>query len=62
MVCNKENEGDQKATFLDIDIRVDKSRFVTKIYDKREDYKFEIINYPDLSGNIPHNAAYGVFI
>ena len=23
-------------------------------------YKFEIVNYPDLSGNIPHGAAYGV--
>ena len=32
-----------------------------KTYDKRENYKFEIVNHPDLSGNIPHGAAYGVY-
>ena len=28
---------------------------------KRENYKFEIVNYPDLSGNIPHGASYSVY-
>ena len=28
---------------------------------KRDAFKFEIINYPDLSGNIPTKLAYGVF-
>ena len=32
-----------------------------KTYDKRDAFKFEIINYPDLSGNIPKKPAYGVF-
>ena len=32
-----------------------------KTYDKRDAFKFEIINYPDLSGNIPTKPAYGVF-
>ena len=32
-----------------------------KTYDKRDASKFEIINYPDLSGNIPTKPAYGVF-
>ena len=39
---------------------VDK-RFVTKIYDKRDDFDFDIVNYPDLSGNIPRRQAYGVY-
>ena len=30
-----------------------------KTYDKRDAFKFEIINYPDLSGNIPTKPAYG---
>ena len=61
LMCNKENEGDQKATFLDMETSVIDRRFVTKTYDKRENYNFVIVNYPDLSGNIPHGSAYGVY-
>ena len=32
------------------------------IYDKRDDFPFKIVNFPDLSGNIPENGSYGVFI
>ena len=61
LVCNKENVGDQKATFLDMETSVIDRRFVTKTYDKKESYDFEIVNYPDLSGNIPRGSAYGVY-
>ena len=49
------------SIFLDIEVNVERDQFKTKTYDKRENYKFEIVNYPDLSGNIPHGAAYGVY-
>ena len=29
---------------------------------KRDNFKFRIVNYPDLSGNISHKCAYGVFV
>ena len=61
LVCNKENVGDKKATFLDMETSVVDRRFVTKTYDKRESYDFDIVNYPDLSGNIPQSSAYGVY-
>ena len=61
LVLNVENQDDNHATFLDIEIDVEGDQFKTKTYDKRENYKFEIVNYPDLSGNIPHGAAYGVY-
>ena len=32
------------------------------MYDKRNDYDFEVINYPFLDGNIPKNKSYSVFI
>ena len=32
-----------------------------KTYDKRDAFNFEIVSYPDLSGNIPAQPAYGVF-
>ena len=61
LVCNKENEGIIKATFLDMETTVIDKKFITKTYDKRDSYSFEIVSYPDLSGNIPQNAAYGVY-
>ena len=61
LVLNEENQDDNHATFLDIQVDIEGKKFKTKTYDKREDYKFEIVNYPDLSGNIPHGTAYGVY-
>ena len=33
-----------------------------KSYDKRDDFNFKIMNYPNLSGNVPKKPCYGVFI
>ena len=62
LVLNLENTTDTKATFLDIEAEVVNRVFRTKTYDKRDAFGFDIVNYPDLSGNIPHRQAYGVFI
>ena len=32
-----------------------------KSYDKRLDFDFDVINYPDLRGNITANQSYGVY-
>ena len=61
LILNEENEDETKGTFLDIEVAVENKKFKTKTYDKRDDYNFEIINYPDLSGNIPQGAVYGVY-
>ena len=29
---------------------------------KRDDFPFKIVNFPNLSGNIPQDGSYGVFI
>ena len=62
LVLNEENVNDKEGTFLDIAVKIDCNRIITKTYDKRDDYKFDIVNYPDLSGNIPQGEAYGVYI
>ena len=62
LILNLENKDDQQATFLDLDIKISENCLQVKTYDKRDDFKFEIISYPDLSGNIPAQPAYGVFI
>ena len=58
---NQENQNDDKAIFLDLEERIKDACIKVKTYDKRDAFKFEIINYPDLSGKIPTKPAYGVF-
>ena len=37
-------------------------KFSTKIYDKRDDFDFEIFNFPFLDGDVPRSTSYGVYI
>ena len=51
------------ASFLDLYLEFDiHSHLSTRIYDKRDDFNFEIINFPHLSSNIPTSPAYGIYI
>ena len=34
----------------------------TKIYDKRDDFDFDIVNFPFLDGDVARSASYGVYI
>ena len=34
----------------------------TKIYDKRDDFDFDIVNFPFLDGDVPRSRSYGVYI
>ena len=44
-------------------IKIINSNFETKLYDKRNDFNFEITKFPDLKrSNIPSSPAYGIFI
>jgi hypothetical protein len=45
--------------FVEID---NGGRLKTKLYDKRDDFTFPIINFPFISSNIPAAPAYGVYI
>ena len=40
----------------------DSGQLITKIYDKRDDFNFKIINFPNMCSNIPACPAYGVYI
>ena len=33
-----------------------------KIYDKRDDFDFETVNFPFLYGDVPRSTSYGVYI
>ena len=53
---------DTKAAFLDLHLSISNDIVSTKIYDKRDDFDFEIVNFPFLNGNVPRSTSYGVYI
>ena len=44
-----------------MDISVHQNKFVNKLFDKRNDFNFNVISLPNLASNIPINQAYGTF-
>ena len=48
--------------FLDLHLSISDGFVKTKIYDKRDDFDFDIVNFPFLDGDIPRSASYGVYI
>ena len=58
-----ENSGnDKSASYLDLKLDVTNKEITKSLYDKRDDFPFKIVNFPNLSGNIPQDGSYGVFI
>ena len=55
-------QSDFVTHYLDLTFMRDKSNNVsTKLYDKRDDFSFHIVNFPFLSSNIPSGPTYGVY-
>ena len=61
MVIKNINFLNNKVTYLDLAITITDNQYYYKSYDKRKDFNFPIINYPNLPSNIPNNHAYGIF-
>ena len=59
---NKANTSDTKAAFLDLHLSISNDIVSTKIYDKRDDFDFEIVNFSFLDGDVPRSTSYGVYI
>ena len=36
--------------------------FLPQLYDKRDDFDFEIVNFPFLDGDVLRSTSYGVYI
>ena len=58
---NKANASDTEAAFLDLNLSIHNDIDSTKIYDKWDDFKFDIVNFPLLDGDVPQRPSYGVF-
>ena len=59
---NKANTSDTEAPFLDLHLSISNGFVSSKIYDKRDDFDFDIVNFPSLDGDVPRSTSYGVYI
>ena len=59
---NKAKSSDTEAPFLDLTLFITNGIVSSKIYDKRDDFNFEIVNFPFLDGDVPRSPSYGVYI
>ena len=54
---------DRCASYLDLHLEIDNEQQLrTKLYEKRDDFNFPIVNFPVICSNIPAAPAYGVYI
>ena len=47
---------------MDLHLSIANGFVSSKIYDKCDDYNFDIVNFPFLDGDVPRRASYGVYI
>ena len=54
---NKANSSDTEAPFLDLNLSIKNGIVSSKIYDKQDDFNFEIVNFPFLDGVGPRSPS-----
>ena len=59
---NKANTSDTEAPFFDLHLSISNGFVSSTIYDKRDDFDFDIVNFPFLDGDVPRPTSYGVYI
>ena len=53
---------DTEASFLDLYLPISNGFVKTKIYDKRDDFDFDIMNFSFLDGDVLRSTSFGVYI
>ena len=59
---NRANSSDTETPFLDLNLCISNGTVSTKIFDKRDDFDFDIVGFPFLDGDVPRRTSYGVYI
>ena len=62
LTLKKTTESNCGISYLDISISICNNKYVTEVYDKRDNFNFKIVNYPYMCSNIPAKPTYGVFV
>ena len=53
---NKAYVSDTEASFLDLHVSISDGFVKTKMFDKRDDFDFDIVNFPFLDGDVTHST------
>ena len=61
MVLNATNISRDKCTFLDLKVSIYHGKFIYGSFDKRDNFNFHVVNFPNLKGNVPKMQSYGVY-
>ena len=59
---NKANVSDTEASFLVLHLSISDGFVKTKIFYKRADFDFDIVNFRFLDGDVPRPTSYGLYI
>ena len=59
---NEANSSETEAPFLDLRLSILDGFISCKIYDKRDNFDFEIVKFSCLDGDVPRRAFYDVYI
>ena len=62
MITKKPTPQVPKPSFLDVQLSIANGFVTSKIYDKRDDFDFDMVNFPFLDGDLPRRASYGVYM
>ena len=62
LTLNKANVTNTETPFLDLNIKIINGEIHTSVYDKRDDFGFNIVNFPWLDGDVPRLPSYGIYI
>ena len=56
---DRANSSDTEAPFLDLNLCIPNGTVSTKIYDKLDDFDFDVVYFPFLDGDVPRRTSYG---
>ena len=59
---NETNSSDTKAPFMDLNLSIKNGIVSSNFYDKRDDFNFELVNFPFLDGDVPRSPSCGAYI
>ena len=54
---NQANSSDTEAPFLDLHLTISDCFVFSKMYDKRDDFNFDTVNFQFLDGDIPRGTS-----
>jgi hypothetical protein len=62
LVLERQGKEDHTANYLDMTVTINNGKFITKLYDKRRDFHFDIIKYTYLPSNTNYKQVYNALI